>query len=276
MKRIILLLTILIATVSCSQSDESNNMKKVDIQLIRNATLKINYNEKTLLVDPSLSSKESFMSFVVPNENLNPTIDLKLSVEEIVTGVEAVLVTHTHVDHLDEGAKNALSPTIPLFAQPIDKQTFEEQTPFTNVNYVEDSSNYHGITIHRTGGKHSSDSLFEVLGEVSGFVLQAENYPTIYIVGDCLWDEEIKKNIKKFNPDIIITNSGGAQFMGETILMDEENTVALAKFAPNAKIVSVHMEALDHCKTTRASLKEKAQEENVEIIIPQDGETIVL
>jgi hypothetical protein len=33
------------------------------------------------------------------------------------------------------------------------------------------------------------------MGEVSGFVLQAENEPTLYIVGDSIWVEEVENAI---------------------------------------------------------------------------------
>jgi len=36
-----------------------------------------------------------------------------------------------------------------------------------------------------------------------------------------------------------------------------------------------HMEALDHCTVTRKNLLDLAGEENIEIFVPEDGETLV-
>lgn len=274
MKNISLFLTVLILLTSCIESKRKNE-KSVDIQLIRNATLKLNYNGKTFLVDPSLSPKNSFMSFVVPNKNLNPTIDLPLPINEITKGLDAILVTHTHLDHFDEGAKEHLDSNLPLFGQPFDKEIFEK-SPFTNVSLIENKKVYEGTTVIRTGGKHGPGHMLKALGEVSGFVLKAKDYPTIYIVGDCLLDDEIKNSIKKYNPDIIVVNSGGAVFGGTTILMDEKKAVEVAKLAPNSKVVAVHMESLDHCKTTRQMVRDEAKKENVNILVPNDGELIKL
>mgnify|MGYP006237409075 FL=1 len=215
MKYLILVLSIILF-VSCSNQKTSGSIsntgqKPVKIQLIRNATLKIEFNGKTLLIDPSLSPKNSFMSFVQPDKNLNPTVDLTIPMDDIIKDADAVLVTHTHLDHFDEGAKKHLPKETPLFGQSSDEKVFKEAL-FTNVMIIDSTADFGGITIHRTGGKHGPDQMLEMLGEVSGFVLEAEGSPTIYIIGDCLLDDEIKSNIEKFNPDIIVVNSGGAVF----------------------------------------------------------------
>ena len=86
----------------------------------------------------------------------------------------------------------------------------------------------------------------------------------------------IQEAIDTHQPDIIITNSGGATFMGQhTILMDAEATVNVSKYAPKATVVAVHMEALDHCQTTRQSVRDVASKEQLNIHVPQDGETLV-
>lgn len=259
-----------ISFVSCAET-EKPEPKPVEIQLIRNATLKIKYNDQLFLVDPSLSPKNSFMSFVVPDKNLNPTVDLPMSLEEITTGVDALLLTHAHPDHFDEAGRGAFDPTIPFFAQPFDKEVLAE-SPYTNVSLVKEKVEYKGTTIIRTEGKHGPDELLENLGGSSGYVLQAEGYPTIFLIGDCLWDDDIRKAIELYQPEIIVANTGGASWGGAKILMDENSAVALAKFAPKAKIIAVHMEALDHCTTTRDMITKKAKEEGVSILTPEDGE----
>lgn len=119
-------------------------------------------------------------------------------------------------------------------------------------------------------------------GEASGFILRAKGNPTIYIVGDGIWTEDIQTNIQKYDPDYIIVNSGGAilpVYPDDLILMDEEQTLRLMKEARRSKIIAVHMEALDHCLVTRSSLRSKAEEAKIEsekLIIPQDGEMILL
>lgn len=244
-----------------------------NFQLIRNATIKLNYNGKTILVDPSLSPQNSFMSFVNPELNLNPTIDLPMSPEKVLADIDAVLLTHLHVDHFDDEAKQLLDKSIPIFGQPFDRNTLKESV-FENTSIIDSSVEFADITIHRTGGKHGPDEALEILGEVSGFFLKAASLPSIYIIGDCLLDDEIKANMVKFAPDIIIVNSGGASYGEAKILMNEDDVVEIAKLNPKSKVIAVHMEALDHCNTTREMVLNKAKKENLTLLVPNDGETI--
>ena len=73
------------------------------------------------------------MSFVVPDKNFNPVVDLPLPISEVTKGLDAILVTHTHLDHFDEGAKTSLDHSLPLFGQPFDEETLGK-SPFVNVS----------------------------------------------------------------------------------------------------------------------------------------------
>ena len=110
----------------------------MEIQLIRNATLKLSYAGKTILVDPMLCAKEAFPPFakgLLPN----PTVDLTIPAKEVATGVDAVLVTHSHPDHFDEASSQLLPKNIKLVCTPADRDfekfgppaepTVEEVTP---------------------------------------------------------------------------------------------------------------------------------------------------
>jgi L-ascorbate metabolism protein UlaG (beta-lactamase superfamily) len=277
MKRVVLAVALSLSAVFSSA--QSILTPKPRIQLIRNATLVVEYAGQKILVDPMFSPKGTIESW--GGVQRNPTVELKMPVAEIVQDLNLVMVTHTHADHFDEAASNALPKSIELINQPADREFFVKQG-FTKAQTLEDGRVWNGIQIHRLGAEHGSGEVLKMMGKTSGFVLQAKNQPTVYIVGDAIWTEEIKQNIQRYKPDYIIVNSGGALVAGyenTPIIMDEEQTMALIAASGKAKVIAVHMDALDHCRTTRASLRQKAGAQHIspkKLIIPQDGETIGL
>ncbi len=250
----------------------------MEFQLIRNATLKLNYGGQTILVDPMLCPKNTFDPFVKGLLS-NPRVDLTLSIDEILQGVDAVLVTHSHPDHFDDLSSELLPQDIPLFCTAVDRD-FEKFSKFENKEVIEEQTTWKEIMITRVNGQHGSGPVLPYMGEVSGFVLQAPNEPTVYIVGDSIWYEEVEKTINRFKPEMIIANSGGGIIPGfekYPILLDEEQTVELINAAPDAKVIAVHLESIDFCRVTRESLRTCANGKGVseeQLIIPLDGEKL--
>ena len=245
------------------------------IQLIRNATMKITYAGRTILTDPMLAPKGEFEPFA--GIARNPTIELPFQAEQIVKGIESVIVTHDHPDHFDKAASGTIPKVTPIFCQPGDNIRMTEEG-FQNVIPIETSYTWEEITITRTGGKHGSGKILELTGKVSGFVFQASGEPTVYWVGDSIWCEQVEKSIEMFNPDIIITHSGGATIPGyESIIMDGEQTLTTVNASPEAIVVAIHMESLDHCTVSRKMLRQMADSAAIppsRLMIPEDGETI--
>src|SRR5699024_9481016 len=107
------------APVTQAQSTTSDATEAVQLQQIRNATVKITYGGTTILIDPMLSKKGTDQGFEgTYRSNLrNPLVDLPMPAEEVIAGTDAVIVTHTHLDHWDEAAQKLLPKDIPLFVQ---------------------------------------------------------------------------------------------------------------------------------------------------------------
>ncbi len=247
------------------------------IQLIRNATMRISYAGQTILTDPMLSGVGAFRSFA--GIAANPTVDLPMAVGQILQGVEATIVSHLHPDHFDEAATLYLSKDMPVFCQPGDTIHLQEKE-FTNVTAIEIACTWEGISITRTGGRHGSGKILKRMGNVSGFVLKSAGEPTVYWVGDSIWCEQVAEAIKMHKPDIIISHSGGATLPGfAPIIMDAEQTLTTLGAAPNAVVVAVHMESLDHCTVSRTMLRQIANSAGIaaaRLMIPKDGETLAL
>ncbi|KAB1190742.1 MULTISPECIES: MBL fold metallo-hydrolase [Haloferax] len=236
------------------------------IRLVRHATLLVTVGETTFLVDPMLASPGANPPIQdTPNQRDNPLVPMP----DVGLTYDAVVVTHRHTDHFDEAAKAALDPDVPLFCQPADEGAFVEDG-FTDVRPIDDGAVFDGITIHRTPGRHGHGELAEKMAPVSGFVFEGDE--TLYIAGDTIWYDEIAETLERFDPDTVVLNAGEARFdYGEPITMGVADVTAVRE-ATDARVVAVHMEAINHCLLTRDELR--ANTENVRI--PEDGELITL
>jgi L-ascorbate metabolism protein UlaG (beta-lactamase superfamily) len=247
------------------------------IRLIRNATLRITYAGKEFIIDPFLLPKDTIPSFAGISNN--PTVDLPCSPEEVVDGVEMAIVSHMHPDHFDQLAAQLLPVDITLFCQPGDEHMIR-QFGITGATPIIDSTLWEGISITRTDGQHGSGVWAQYMGNVSGFIFQANDEPTVYWAGDTILYDGVRQVLSEINPEVIITHSGGAQMQGSgPIIMDAEQTVSICLENPDTKVVAVHLEALDHCPITRSQLRSLAQNSNIpdgRLLIPQDGETLEL
>lgn len=258
-----------------------------EIQHIRNATMKVTYGETTFLIDPMLADKGTYPGFEnTYRSNLrNPLVELPISAEEAIEGIDAVIVTHTHLDHWDDAAQKLLPKGIPLFVQnAADAETIRSQG-FEDVRILEGSAEFGGVTLHKTGGQHGSDALYavpelaKILGEVMGVIFEAEGHETTYIVGDTVWRDEVVRSLDRYRPDVIVLNTGAAEvsgFGGDPIIMGKEDTLRVHRAAPEATIVAVHMDAVNHMTLSREELAAFVKSEGIEehISIPADGEII--
>ena len=64
------------------------------------------------------------------------------------------------------------------------------------------------------------------------------------------------------------------------IIMDEKQTVEMIKeTSAKCKVIVLHMDALDHCQTSRTILRNEANHFAIshdKLIIPEDGEVVSL
>ncbi|HEX3352260.1 MAG TPA: MBL fold metallo-hydrolase [Terriglobales bacterium] len=247
------------------------------LRLIRHATLLVEYRGHRLLVDPMLDEVGARPPIQdSPNPRNNPLVALPVSVPEVVQNIEAVLVTHTHSDHWDATAAQLLPKNLPLFGQPEDESKFRSQR-FAAVHPIAKSTAWNDIDITRTGGQHGAGEIGKAMAPVSGFVLRAKGEPALYIAGDTIWCPEVEEVLHEFRPEVVILNAGAAQFLeGGPITMTSDDVITVCQSAPDAKVVAVHMEAINHCLLTRSDLAFQLEAARVSerVAIPEDGEWV--
>ena len=242
--------------------------------LLRHATLRLRVGGLQLLVDPQLDPAGARPPIEdTPNPRRNPLVDLPEPPEVAVRGLDAVLVTHLHEDHLDATAIELLDPALPVLGQPQDAETLRGHG-FRDVRPVDPRIELGPLGVTRTDGRHGTGELGASLGPVSGFVIDDGDGPPLYVAGDTIWCDEVAAAIDEHRPGVIVVNSGGARFLeGDPIVMTADDVVAVARHAPEARVVAVHLEAINHCELTRADLRERLRDEGLQgrVTVPEDG-----
>jgi hypothetical protein len=106
--------------------------------------------------------------------------------------------------------------------------------------------------ISRTGGQHGKGQWTKRLNPVSSFIFQSPDEPFVFWIGDSVWCEEVENALDTYQPDVIVTHSGGAELRDRSlIIMDAAQTLMVCESLPLAVVIATHMDALDHCKTSR-------------------------
>ena len=252
----------------------------MQIRLLRHATCVLRFSDLRILTDPMLSRAEAMDPVQnAANTRRIPLVELPLDtvgLAALIRRLDAVLVTHLHRDHFDARAGELLPTTLPVLCQPPDAGHFGA-LGFQAVVPVETETEWRGMRLTRTGGRHGTGDVGRTMGMVSGFVLRGPAEPSVYLAGDTIWCEEVQEALARHRPEVIVVNSGAAQFVaGGPITMTAEDVIRVCRAAPAATVVAVHLGALNHCLLTRAELGQALDEAGVlsQVRIPADGETL--
>lgn len=254
-------------------------------QQIRGATVKITYGNKNFLVDPFFAAKDEYSPLEAspfPDKKW-PTVNLPMSIEDIVTGIDAVIVTHLHPDHFDEFAIKALQKNLMLFAQDETDAAIIRQYGFEDVRILSyNGTKFGDVTMYRINGLHGHPETTQKYYDAghmretaSGIVFESDSEETFYLTGDTIWYEEVDKAIKKYHPKIIAVNGADAQFVDSgSIIMGLNDILQVCKAAPESKIIVTHLDAVPHALVGRKEVKELILQHKLskQLIVPDDGE----
>lgn len=255
------------------------------IQLIRNATVVFNYGGKQFLIDPMLAEKGAYPGLPgTPHAELrNPLVDLPIAAESLLH-TDAVILTHLHPDHWDAAAVALLPKDKTVFTQNEADAIAVRDAGFSRVQVFGADTVFEGITFRPTEGQHGSDEAYAVpelaarLGKAAGIFFNHPGSPSVYFVGDTIWIDAVAANLQALQPDIVVLNAGNAQLEGfGAIIMGKEDVGRVRTLLPDAVIVAIHMEALNHCLLSREALRAYVSAQGISgtVLVPEDGELLV-
>lgn len=247
------------------------------LQLIRHATMLLTVSGKRILVDPYLAEKGTQPPVPISaNRRRNPLVSLPIPADDL-NNLDAVLLTHTHFDHFDEAAKSFFPKGSLIFCQPTDEPKLRRDG-FTNIKPVVEKMEWGGISISRYDAHHGYGLIGYLMGKCSSYMIES-NGLTAFITGDAVLDEALHANLMVCKPNVVVANAGCASFrIGRPITMGASDMVRILDLLPQAKIIAVHMDTVNHCKHTRAYLNEYLKLHNLsgKIYVPQNGEAMTV
>ena len=219
----------------------------------------------------------------------NPTVPLPENASQILDKVTHCLITHSrtfgikalqHTDHLDAPGESFLRDSnIPVVCREQDAAYLGKY----GIN-IETALSY-WLPKQMPGGEitaipalHGRGWIHNLMANGAGFYLQLSGEPSIYISGDTVYTKEVERALTELKPDISVVAAGSASLdVGGPILMPLEEIVTFVRAAPG-KVIANHLEALNHCPTTRSQLRGTLEENGLssKTFIPDDGETLTI
>lgn len=247
----------------------------LNIQLIRHATVLLSTSDLKLLVDPFLAEQGSLPPFALSTPRVkNPLVPLPVNAADLLD-VDAVLITHYHVDHFDAVAKSMIPKDTLIFCQPADEAALKKDG-FQNIVAITTPVDWQGITLSRYDAHHGLGYLEKMMGASSSFVVKSPR-GSVFFTGDAVYDNLLERSLNETKPDIVIANGGSARFLfGQPITMGARDIEKIATLLPESSIVVDHMDAVNHCHESRVDLMKYVSEMEFadRVYIPQDGDVL--
>jgi L-ascorbate metabolism protein UlaG (beta-lactamase superfamily) len=245
------------------------------IQQLRNATLLLTLGEHRLLVDPMLSDPGTIPGFKMfgGGRRRNPLVPLPAQAAAALASATAVVLTHEHPDHFDRaGLRWVKERALPVWGNAMDVANLARKG--LAVTELVDGSM--GMQVETVRSRHGRGAVGFLMGPVAGYYLAAEGEPSVYLVGDSVLTDSVMEAVTRLQPDVIVAPAGSANMgLGGNILFSVDELVELTR-AARGKVVLNHLEALDHCPTTRAGLRARMVEEGLgdRVLVPEDGQEL--
>jgi L-ascorbate metabolism protein UlaG (beta-lactamase superfamily) len=253
------------------------------ITQIRNATVLLEFasngNNISLLLDPMLSRRGAMPAFKYFGGGVrrNPTVDLPENTPKLLEQVTHALITHcqrAHVDHLDNaGTKFLREGQVPVFCMPRDEAFLAKRGLLTQaLSGAMTQPFFHG-QITPIPCVHGRGWVGHLMEHGHGYFIDLPGEPSVYIAGDTILTDEVRQCLALRQPRVSILPAGGAQFdMGAEIIMNGTDVVDACTLTPGV-VIANHLEALDHCPTTREEIRAAAAQAGLtkRLYIPEDG-----
>ncbi|WP_082096387.1 MBL fold metallo-hydrolase [Demequina gelatinilytica] len=227
-------------------------MSAVEIALVGGPTAVLGYAGLTVLTDPT---------FDPPGEygNLTKLAGPAFGPAEI-GHVHLVLLSHDeHADNLDHAGRAALAAAGHVISTPGAASRIPGIVGLKAWHSVTVYGAHAPVCITAVPAQHGPDALVDRLAEVSGFVLEAAGWPTVYFSGDNA-ELRIAAEVARHFPevDIAVVCAGAARVArldDARLTADAAVTLGIADLWPAAAVVPVHLDDWAHFSQPREAFR---------------------
>ncbi|WP_405484050.1 MBL fold metallo-hydrolase [Nocardia sp. NBC_00511] len=246
----------------------------VEILHIGGPTLRFAYGNLTWLTDPTFDEPGDYPGPITLYKLTGPAV----SAAE-VGPVDVVLLSHDqHADNLDTSGRAFLSTVEHVLSTPGAAERIEGVRGLANW----ESTRIGEVTVTGVPALHGPEGAEEFSGIVTGFVLQAEGLPTVYVSGDNAAVDRVQRIVDHFGRiDLAILNVGAAnvgRFGDADVTLNGRTAVDASIALGDAVIVPVHGEGWAHFSehldylTHNFTIAGRADR----LVVPVPGETLTV
>ncbi len=242
--------------------------------------------DNVILVDPMFSHSEHSVPFLFhKHENKQVSPISKKSIE-ILNSVNHCLLTHLHGcgstkkhDHFKmPGQEFLISNDIPItcksrHATCMNKKGFTVESTF---DFWERTPFLNGF-ITAVPAPHGHGFIHKLMPKSAGLFLELPMEPSVYISGDTIYTHSVKEALIELQPDLTIVSTGKTDTdLGGLLSMTMEEVISFIEESPK-KVIANHLDTLvNNISRTALTYELEAKGLLEKVMIPEDGETVVI
>jgi L-ascorbate metabolism protein UlaG (beta-lactamase superfamily) len=238
-------------------------------------TAVLNLGGLTFLIDPAFDEPRDYQ---LPGGRVMTKLTGPAIPAAELGPIDVALVSHDeHKDNLDDAGR-ALLPSIPtVLSTPGAAERIDGVRGLRNWESIELPRPDGGVvTVTGVPALHGPEGAEQVLGVVTGFVLQGKGIPTVYVSGDNASLGYVKEIADRFpSIDVAILFAGAARtalLNGANLTLTSEDAVEAARILDGATVVPVHTEGWTHFtedpETFVAAFRAAGLEHRVRLLTP--------
>ena len=212
-------------------------MTSITATYVGGPTVHLRYAGQTFLTDPTFDPPGEYPG---TGATLRKLVGPAVSPAELGP-VDVVLLSHDqHADNLDHAGRTLLASVATVLSTP----DAAARVPGVQGLVPWEQATVGAVTVTAVPARHGPEGAEPLSGVVTGFVLQAEGWPTVYVSGDNA-SLDVVDAIARRVPgiDLAVLFVGGAnvgRFGAEPLTLDAARASAAADLLPGARIVPVH------------------------------------